>query len=267
MGTEQATHSDTIHFNSMPRGFMCGAWVALEDIDMDNGPVVYYPGSHLLPEITLEEVGPGADEARYSEYIAAMIERLELKPEYATIRRGQTLLWASNLLHGGSPQRDRSRTRYSQVTHFYFEGCKYWAPLYSDGQDIHWNHPNWITDDVSGEAATARVRDLVQQFVPEGSTVLVASRGDEALVSIEGREGWHFPRDEQGVWPGYYPADGAEAIEHLEDLRARGAQYLVLPETAFWWLDHYGELAQFLDRRCDRVLSDESCVIYALPPA
>jgi hypothetical protein len=153
------------------------------------------------------------------------------------------------------------------VTHFYFEGCKYWAPLYSDGQDIHWNHPNWITDDAAGEAATGRVRDLVQQFLPEGSTVLVASRGDEALVSIEGRHGWHFPRDEHGVWPGYYPADGAEAIEHLEDLRARGAQYLVLPETAFWWLDHYGELAQFLDRRCDRVLSDESCVIYALPPA
>ena len=80
MGTEQPTHSDTIHFNSMPRGFMCGVWVALEDIDMENGPVVYYPGSHKLPEITLEDVGPDADEAAYSRYIAAMIERLELKP-------------------------------------------------------------------------------------------------------------------------------------------------------------------------------------------
>ena len=33
----------------MPEGFMCGVWVALEDMDMDNGPLVYYPGSHQLP--------------------------------------------------------------------------------------------------------------------------------------------------------------------------------------------------------------------------
>ena len=33
----------------MPEGFMCGVWVALEDMDMENGPLVYYPGSHKLP--------------------------------------------------------------------------------------------------------------------------------------------------------------------------------------------------------------------------
>lgn len=105
MGTEQPTHSDTIHFNSMPRGFMCGVWVALEDIDMENGPVVYYPGSHKLQEITLKDIGPDADEAAYSRFIAAMIERLDLKPEYATIRRGQTFIWASNLLPGAARHR------------------------------------------------------------------------------------------------------------------------------------------------------------------
>ena len=63
-GTEQPAHSDAIHFNSEPAGFMCGAWVALEDIDMDCGPVVYYPGSHRLPEVRMEEIGENADEAR-----------------------------------------------------------------------------------------------------------------------------------------------------------------------------------------------------------
>ena len=56
-GTEQPAHSDAIHFNSEPAGYMCGAWVALEDIDMDCGPVVYYPGSHRLPEVTMDEIG------------------------------------------------------------------------------------------------------------------------------------------------------------------------------------------------------------------
>src|SRR5207247_2034074 len=31
-GTEQTVHSDAIHFNSMPATFMCGVWVALEDM-------------------------------------------------------------------------------------------------------------------------------------------------------------------------------------------------------------------------------------------
>src|SRR5262249_10164681 len=29
-GTEQRTHSDTVHFQSVPNNFMCGVWVALE---------------------------------------------------------------------------------------------------------------------------------------------------------------------------------------------------------------------------------------------
>ena len=31
-GTEQGTHSDAIHFQSYPANFMCGVWVAFEDI-------------------------------------------------------------------------------------------------------------------------------------------------------------------------------------------------------------------------------------------
>ena len=38
-GTQQAPHSDALHFNTVPAGFMCGVWVAMEDMDMDNGPL------------------------------------------------------------------------------------------------------------------------------------------------------------------------------------------------------------------------------------
>ena len=38
----------------------------------------------------------------------------------------------ANLLHGGDRQNDLSLTRWSQVTHYYFEGCAYYAPLFSD---------------------------------------------------------------------------------------------------------------------------------------
>jgi hypothetical protein len=265
MGTEQAVHSDTIHFNSMPPGYMCGAWIALEDIDMDNGPVVYYPGSHKLPEITLKDVGPGADEAAYTRYLAEMVERLGLEPGYATIKKGEVLLWASNLLHGGSPQRDRSRTRHSQVTHFFFEGCKYWQPLLSTEDEIHWRHPIWISDDAISPDASIRAREAISGAVPAGATVLVASRGDEEVLKIEGCTGWHFPQDEHGVWPGYYPADDEEAIAQLERLRERGAGYFVLPDSARWWLDHYTGFARHLDQRYEKLLDEpDGCLIFAL---
>ena len=56
VGTQQAPHADAFHFNSDPPGFMCGVWVALEDIDEASGPLVYFPGSHRLPEVTTADV-------------------------------------------------------------------------------------------------------------------------------------------------------------------------------------------------------------------
>jgi len=49
VGTQQHFHTDSVHFSSCPERFMAGVWVAFEDIDADNGPLVYYPGSHALP--------------------------------------------------------------------------------------------------------------------------------------------------------------------------------------------------------------------------
>ena len=45
VGTQQKAHSDTIHFSSLPAKYMCGVWVALEDITPENGAVYYYPKS------------------------------------------------------------------------------------------------------------------------------------------------------------------------------------------------------------------------------
>ncbi|HEY8504074.1 MAG TPA: phytanoyl-CoA dioxygenase family protein, partial [Gemmataceae bacterium] len=147
IGTEQRLHSDTIHFHSDPPTYMCGVWVALEDIDADNGPLVFYPYSHKLPEVTMEDVSdqPGpAHYHKYEDYIERLIAESGLEPKYATLKKGQALVWAANLIHGGSPQRDKSRTRHSQVTHYFFEGCQYYMPLESYGGYRHLRKPRWI---------------------------------------------------------------------------------------------------------------------------
>ena len=109
-----------------------------------------------------------------------------------------------------------------------------------------------------------RVRELVSGALPREATVAVVSRGDEQLLSLYGRRGWHFPQTEDGTYAGYHPADSASAIAHLEALRQKGAEYLLVPGTAFWWFGHYPELHRHLERRYEAVLRGDECTVYAL---
>ena len=125
-GTEQPPHSDTLHFNSDPAGFMCGVWVALEDVDDDNGPLIYYPGSQKLPEVTMQDVGVAAAPEHYGDYerhIGGLIEQVDLQPRYARLRRGQALDLgiqpAASVAPGTSTV---AAPGVSQVTHYLLRG-------------------------------------------------------------------------------------------------------------------------------------------------
>jgi glycosyltransferase involved in cell wall biosynthesis len=92
-----------------------------------------------------------------------------------------------------------------------------------------------------------RVRAAVASALPPGAgPVAVVSRGDENLVRFDDRVGWHFPRNDDGVYAGYYPQDSDAAIRQLEDVRRRGARYLVIPDSSSWWLEHYVGFRDYL---------------------
>lgn len=110
-----------------------------------------------------------------------------------------------------------------------------------------------------------RIPNTVREVLPANATVLVVSRGDDALLKLDGQNGWHFPQKEDGVYAGYYPAESAEAIAHLEALREKGAEYLLFPSTSLWWLDHYTEFAYHLQTRYKvTVQRDDTCWIFDL---
>ncbi|HLB21533.1 MAG TPA: glycosyltransferase family 2 protein, partial [Solirubrobacteraceae bacterium] len=118
------------------------------------------------------------------------------------------------------------------------------------------------------EREAEHLREAVKAAVPSGSTVLVISRGDESLLRLNGRHALHFPQARDGCWAGHHPADSEEAIGHLETLREDGAEYLAVPSTYRWWLDHYDGLRRHLESRHEPVLSDEQGVaIYRLQGA
>lgn len=111
----------------------------------------------------------------------------------------------------------------------------------------------------------AQFCDAVVRIVPEDATVAVVSRGDPRLLKLHGREGWHFPQRADRVYAGYYPADSAAAIAHLESVRERGAKYIAFPAAAMWWLDHYVNLTRHLETNYRLVLRDEPIgAIYGL---
>jgi GT2 family glycosyltransferase len=110
----------------------------------------------------------------------------------------------------------------------------------------------------------ARIRAFVSMNVLDDGAMLVVSKGDDELLDFGGRRAVHFPRMDDGTYAGYHPADIDNAIELLELERARGARYLLIPQTAAWWLDHYAGLREYLERESTLVMGDEACSIFRL---
>jgi hypothetical protein len=139
VGTQQHLHSDSIHFSCMPERFMCGVWLAMEDVDPAAGPLTYLPGSHKWPILKNMMIGRRgwnsrltSAQAPFEQVWEALIETSTENLETFLPRRGQAVIWAANLLHGGGLQTDKTLTRWSQVTHYYFDECIYYTPAFSD---------------------------------------------------------------------------------------------------------------------------------------
>jgi GT2 family glycosyltransferase/glycosyltransferase involved in cell wall biosynthesis len=108
------------------------------------------------------------------------------------------------------------------------------------------------------------IRRAVSNHLPRRAKVLVVSKGDDELLRLAGRSAGHFPQRDDGVYLGHYPADVAAAVAHLEVLRAKGAQYLLFPRTAVWWLGHYAGLGEHLAVHATEVCDVDDCIIYKL---
>jgi ectoine hydroxylase-related dioxygenase (phytanoyl-CoA dioxygenase family) len=138
VGTQQRAHSDTLHFSSLPARYMCGVWVALEDITPDNGPLFYYPGSHRTPEYNFSHFKNSIEDNSYDDYPAyenfmeSLMDASPYEKQHFLAKKGDALIWSSNIIHGGSAVNDPHSTRLSQVTHYYFKDCVYYTPMLSN---------------------------------------------------------------------------------------------------------------------------------------
>jgi ectoine hydroxylase-related dioxygenase (phytanoyl-CoA dioxygenase family) len=151
-GSEQHPHSDYMFMTTDPHFQLCGIWIACEDVSEEAGPLLYYPGSHRIPNEGIpgryaEEEAPiraeieaddGTLRERYAMQMAGANQSLATcmfydrwtkdldraldvggyEPRTFLPRKGDLIVWHANLVHGGTPIASPDRTRRSLVAHY-----------------------------------------------------------------------------------------------------------------------------------------------------
>ncbi|RAK52509.1 hypothetical protein DJ018_09855 [Phenylobacterium deserti] len=139
-GSQQEHHQDLVHLTPFPAGRMCGVWTALEDVQPDSGELVVFPGSHRTPRIYMHTAGAPKvrdnDWTAFGEKVVPMwmntlakggFERFVYRPKAGTV-----LIWHENLMHGGQPRVDLTKSRRSIVGHYFAQG----AVVYYDSSGL-----------------------------------------------------------------------------------------------------------------------------------
>ena len=139
-GTIQQFHRDTPHFYTSPVDKYCVVWYALEDININAGPLKYYIESHKL-DISdgystfnkVYENEPNKDDIditkdfkciiEYNKTVVNLCEQNNLKcvneKNYVTkINKGDIFIMHPKLVHGGSDIIDNTLTRFSMQLHW-----------------------------------------------------------------------------------------------------------------------------------------------------
>ncbi len=152
-GSAQEVHRDSPLFVTRPEYRYFGTWVALEDTDADNGPLIVVRQGHLLPEANregiarrfcanLDDVPPLSNDmwVAYQNEVGTQCAHAGLVAETLYAKKGDTIIWHPQAPHGGAEIRDLRRTRFSLVMHTTPLG----VPVYH--QDVFFNPSKPVSD-------------------------------------------------------------------------------------------------------------------------
>lgn len=245
--TQQRAHSDTIHFHSIPERFLAGVWVALEDVGPENGALFYYPGSHRLPVYGFEEIGltlhdpnrpedfdETAEYRRYEDFVECLMAAHGLERRTLEARKGTAVVWAANVVHGGGVVADPARSRWSHVTHYFFDDTLAYTPMVSNRVtgDLYLRR---FVDIATGEPVVNRYRGMPIELAASATVKLrlePAGDGGLAVRPISNYEHTFLERDKKSL-----EVDAANYRQQLAMVQGSAAYRLGRALTApFRWL-------------------------------
>ncbi|MFQ3640942.1 MAG: phytanoyl-CoA dioxygenase family protein [Chloracidobacterium sp.] len=122
-GSEQGTHQDFPYVVAQIPSHLAAAWIALEDVHPDAGPLGYFPGSHRIPKFNfgnglfLTPESPLREDA-FQRYLEATCAELGLEQRVFLPRKGDMFMWHAALAHGGLRVNNPRLTRRSFVVHY-----------------------------------------------------------------------------------------------------------------------------------------------------
>jgi ectoine hydroxylase-related dioxygenase (phytanoyl-CoA dioxygenase family) len=164
-GSGDPVHQDTAYVVVTSPLEFAAAWIALEDIQPGSGELTYYAGSHRMSE---HEFGghyrnwnrerDGIDKRKaYLDGLHDRAAEMGLSREVFLPKKGDALIWAADLAHGGTEIENPKLTRKSLVCHYcprdvdpyyfarqperrstveYREGCHYASLHYALGPPV-----------------------------------------------------------------------------------------------------------------------------------
>jgi phytanoyl-CoA hydroxylase len=124
-GSQQGVHQDGAYVVvSEPLKF-AASWIALEDVTPGSGELMYYPGSHRFPDYLFSQKHKSWNPERDGQqeggvFIRSLKDKIAqfgLEKDIFRPKKGDALIWAADLVHGGS-KITNDNTRMSLVTHY-----------------------------------------------------------------------------------------------------------------------------------------------------
>ncbi|MBL9039392.1 MAG: phytanoyl-CoA dioxygenase family protein [Archangium sp.] len=124
-GSTQAIHQDSAYVVVNRPLWFSASWLALEDVVQGSGELCYYPGSHRFPDHVYppkkKHWNPTDGNETHDEHLQELHEHAKARGialEAFLPKKGDVLIWAADLAHGGSPITTPDSTRRSLVTHY-----------------------------------------------------------------------------------------------------------------------------------------------------
>ncbi len=116
----QGMHQDNFYLVATPATCIA-AWTPIDSADEENGCLYVAPGSHRSKILC-----PESGEARWMGYGDSHISKFprDAKPMAVPVRRGQTLFFGGNLIHGSGPNRSKNRFRRTFIGHYVDEATE-----------------------------------------------------------------------------------------------------------------------------------------------
>jgi hypothetical protein len=144
----QGMHQDNFYLLSRPATCIA-AWTPIDDTDEENGCLWVVPGSNHYDIQCPEPKSAGKAWLNYGDTHITRFPR-ETKPVPVLVRRGQTMFFNGNLIHGSGPNRSKTRWRRTFIGHYIDEASEAVARFYHPVLNMRGETVSHVAEEVGG---------------------------------------------------------------------------------------------------------------------